>query len=97
VFFSATKGAALPLLDRGRTQQVLENLLRQWPDYRGKAIEPVVRDSVARRLPLDDADAHTVASYWTVDGSTKAETAPYVLRFLGPCLCGNQMVGGWVA
>ena len=64
---------ALPLLDRGRSQQVLENLLRQWPDYRGRAIEPIVRDSVARLLPIDGVDAHTVASYWTRDGRTEVD------------------------
>ena len=64
---------ARPLLDRGRSQQVLENILRQWPDYRGRAIEPIVRDSVARLLPLHGADAHTVASYWTRDGRTEVD------------------------
>ncbi len=64
---------ALPLLDRGRSHQVLDNLLRQWPDYRGRAIEPIVRDSVARLLPIDGVDAHTVASYWTRDGRTEVD------------------------
>ena len=64
---------ALALLDRGRSQQVLENILRQWPDYRGRAIEPIVRDSVARLLPLHGADAHTVASFWTRDGRTEVD------------------------
>ena len=64
---------ALALLDRGRSQQVLENILRQWPDYRGRAIEPIVRDSVARLLPLYGADSHTVASFWTRDGRTEVD------------------------
>lgn len=64
---------ALALLDRGRSQQALENILRQWPDYRGRAIEPIVRDSVARLLPLYGADSHTVASFWTRDGRTEVD------------------------
>jgi uncharacterized protein len=64
---------AVPLLDRGRSQQVLENIVRQWPDYRGRAIEPIIRDGVARLLPIDGVDAHTVASYWTRDGRTEVD------------------------
>ena len=64
---------ALPLLDRGRSQQVIESIVGQWPDYRGKAIEPIVRDSVARLLPIKGVDAHTVASYWTRDGRTEVD------------------------
>ena len=64
---------ALPLLDRGRSQQVLEYIVGQWPDYRGRAIEPIVRESVARLLPINGVDAHTVASYWTRDGRTEVD------------------------
>ena len=64
---------ALPLLDRGRSQQVLENIVGQWPDYRGRAIEPIVRDSMSRLLPIDGVDAHTVASFWTRDGRTEVD------------------------
>ncbi len=64
---------ALPLLDRGRSQQVLNDIVGQWPDYRGRAIEPIVRESVARLLPIDGVDAHTVASYWTRDGRTEVD------------------------
>jgi uncharacterized protein len=61
------------LLDRGRSQQVLESIVGQWPDYRGAAIEPIVRESVARLLPIAGVDAHTVASYWTRDGRTEVD------------------------
>jgi uncharacterized protein len=63
----------LPLLDRGRSQQVLQSILGQWPDDRRRAIEPIVRDSVARLLPIDEVDAHTVAGYWTRDGRTEVD------------------------
>jgi uncharacterized protein len=64
---------ALPLLDRGRSRQVQEYIVGQWPDYRGRAIEPIIRESVARLLPIDGVDAHTVASYWTRDGRTEVD------------------------
>ena len=64
---------ARPLLDRGRSQQVIESIVGQWPDYRGKAIEPIVRESVARLLPIEGVDAHTVACYWTRDGRTEVD------------------------
>lgn len=64
---------ALPMLDRGRSHQVLEYIVGQWPDYRGRAIEPIVRESVSRLLPINGVDAHTVASYWTRDGRTEVD------------------------
>jgi uncharacterized protein len=72
-FWSRFIEHAQPLLDRGRTNQVLDDILRQWPDYRGRAIEPIVRESVARLLPINDTDAHTVGSYWTRDGRTELD------------------------
>jgi uncharacterized protein len=64
---------ATPLLDRGRNAQVQGDILRQWLDYRGRAIEPIVRESVARLLPIAGIDAHTVGSYWTRDGRTEVD------------------------
>jgi uncharacterized protein len=64
---------AVPLLDRGRSDQVLQNVLRQWPDFRGAAIEPTIRECIARLLPIEDTDAHTVGKYWTRDGSTEVD------------------------
>lgn len=72
-FWSRFIEPALPLLDRGRSHQVIETVLGEWPDYRGQAIEPIIRDSVARLLPIDAVDAHTVASYWTRDGRSEVD------------------------
>jgi AAA+ ATPase superfamily predicted ATPase len=57
---------AMEEIERGRGHAVVDRLLGQWPDYRGKAIEPVVRDSISRRPPdprLEAAGA--VGGYWT--------------------------------
>lgn len=72
-FWSRFIEHAQPLLDRGRTNQVLDDILSQWPDYRGRAIEPIVRKSIARLLPINDTDAHTVGSYWTRDARTELD------------------------
>jgi uncharacterized protein len=64
---------SIPLLDRGRGEFVRTEIMRQWLDYRGKAIEPIVRESVARLVPLDGSDAHTVGSYWTRDGNVEVD------------------------
>jgi uncharacterized protein len=64
---------AIPQLDRGRSKHVLDDILRQWPDYRGRAIEPIVRASVERLVPMNNVDAHTIGSYWTRDGNTEVD------------------------
>jgi uncharacterized protein len=64
---------SIPQLDRGRSEHVLDDIMRQWPDYRGRAIEPIVRGSIERLVPLDKANAHTVGSYWTRSGNTEVD------------------------
>ena len=57
---------ALPELDRGRGDLVLERIRAEWGTYRGRAVEPLVRDSVSRLLPDDRfGDARYVGGYWT--------------------------------
>jgi hypothetical protein len=63
----------VPLLDRGRTQRVVEGIVDQWSDYRGRAIEPIVRAGIERLLPIDGVEAHTVAGCWTPDGNTEVD------------------------
>jgi uncharacterized protein len=64
---------AIPLLERGRSDVATSEILRQWPDYRGRAIEPVIRDAVSRLVPFGEIDAHTIGSYWTRSGSTEVD------------------------
>ncbi len=63
----------MPQLDRGRSKFVVDDVLRQWPDYRGKAIEPIVRESVARLMPIGDHNAHSIGSFWSRDGGTEVD------------------------
>lgn len=57
---------ALPEIDRGRGDLVLDHIRAGWSTYRGRAVEPLVRDAVSRMLPdARFADAKYVGGYWT--------------------------------
>jgi AAA+ ATPase superfamily predicted ATPase len=82
---------ALPEIERLRTERVVDRIVASWPDFRGRAIEPIVRSALERLLPdpgLPGADY--VGSYWTrtndpeVDliGADKRE-APAKVAFTG--------------
>jgi AAA+ ATPase superfamily predicted ATPase len=53
-------------IERGRGDLSLARIKRQWTSWRGRAVEPLVRESLARILP--DADLPTapvIGGYWT--------------------------------
>jgi uncharacterized protein len=53
-------------LDRGRSDRVLERIIAGWSRWRGRAIEPVVREALLRRPPgAHVGDAAAVGGYWT--------------------------------
>lgn len=53
-------GRHLAEIDRGRGDRVLDRIDRGWTSWRGRAVEPVVRDALRRTGP----DA-VVGAYWT--------------------------------
>jgi AAA+ ATPase superfamily predicted ATPase len=56
----------MPEIERGRGDLTLARIRRGWTSWRGRAVEPLVRDALARILP--DAKlpaAGAVGSYWT--------------------------------
>jgi len=57
----------LPLIERGRGDLVLAAVRRDFGTWRGRAIEPVVRESLLRLLhdDADFADVTAVGGYWT--------------------------------
>jgi uncharacterized protein len=59
-------GPHMPELERGRGDKVFERIQASWTSWRGRAIEPVIRDSL-ERLPAEQrADAGgVVGGYWT--------------------------------
>ncbi|MDA8025216.1 MAG: ATP-binding protein [Actinomycetota bacterium] len=58
-------GPHLAEIERGRSDRVLARIKASWTSWRGRAIEPIVRESLARLLPLDGLAAEAVGGYWT--------------------------------
>lgn len=58
---------SLPDIARGRPDLALTRVRESWPEFRGRAVEPIVRASI-ERLVLDDpdlAETGAVGGYWT--------------------------------
>ncbi|HSW41983.1 MAG TPA: ATP-binding protein [Patescibacteria group bacterium] len=57
---------ALGEIERRRGDDVAERVVAQWPAYRGRAVEPIIRAALERLLPSDRfPDAKYVGGYWT--------------------------------
>lgn len=53
-------------VERGRGDLLVERVLRAWPEYRGSAVEPIVREGLTRLLPHPLlGEASDVGAYWT--------------------------------
>jgi uncharacterized protein len=65
-FWLSFIGPNMPAIERGRGDQVLAAIKRKWTSWRGRAIEPVVRQSLLR-LPAGTLPEGTDAmgGYWT--------------------------------
>ncbi|MCF2528067.1 DUF234 domain-containing protein [Yinghuangia soli] len=59
-------GPYLPEIERGRGDRVVERLRRAWPSWRGRAVEPIVREALAR-LPENELPpgCQVFGGYWT--------------------------------
>jgi hypothetical protein len=65
-FWLSFLGPGLPAIERGRGDQVLATIRKSWPSWRGRAIEPVIREALIR-LPagvLPDG-TEAIGGYWT--------------------------------
>lgn len=64
-FWLAFLQRAIPLVERGRGDLALERIERSWTTWRGRAIEPVIRESLQRLLPDDRwPDTEAVGGWW---------------------------------
>lgn len=65
-FWLSFIGPGMPLIERGRGDRVLESLRTSWTSWRGRAVEPVIREALWRltdgQLP---EGTHAVGGYWT--------------------------------
>jgi uncharacterized protein len=65
-FWLAFVGPHLSEVDRMRSDLTLARIRRSWTDWRGRAVEPLVRDALARLLPAHGLPAAPViGGYWT--------------------------------
>lgn len=65
-FWLSFLGPGMPAIERGRGDQVLAAIRKSWPSWRGRAIEPVIREALIR-LPAGFLPEATdaVGGYWT--------------------------------
>ncbi|MDH6627484.1 AAA+ ATPase superfamily predicted ATPase [Streptomyces sp. LBL] len=65
-FWLSFIGPGIPAVERGRGDRVLESIRTSWTAWRGRAIEPVIREALWRladdRLPVD---SNAIGGYWT--------------------------------
>ena len=66
-------GPHLAEIDRGRGDRTFNRLKDQWSSWRGRAIEPIVRESLLRLLPHRGIDASEVGGYWTRTNSPEVD------------------------
>lgn len=65
-FWFAFLGPHLTEIDRMRSDLTLDRIRQGWTGWRGRAVEPVVRESLARLLPARGIPAAAaVGGYWT--------------------------------
>jgi AAA+ ATPase superfamily predicted ATPase len=58
-------GPYMEEIERGRGEETVARVARDWSVYRGGAIEPIVRSAIDRMLPEDRfGDARRVGSWW---------------------------------
>ena len=64
----------IPLIERGRPDLALDRIERAWPGWRGRAVEPVIRESLLRLLP-DEGWPLTgaVGGWWNRQGNPEID------------------------
>ncbi|ELP65413.1 ATP-binding protein [Streptomyces turgidiscabies] len=64
-FWLAFLARAIPLVERGRGDVALERIERSWTTWRGRAVEPLIRESLLRLMPNDDwPGTEAVGGWW---------------------------------
>ncbi|MGH3273338.1 MAG: ATP-binding protein [Streptosporangiaceae bacterium] len=64
-FWLAFLGRGIPLVERGRGDLLCQRIERSWTAWRGRAVEPVIRESLLRLLPGDRwPETAAVGGWW---------------------------------
>jgi uncharacterized protein len=67
-------GPNMPEIERGRGDLAVERIREGWSAYRGRAVEPLVRESIFRMLPDERfGDTQYVGGYWTRKGDVEVD------------------------
>ncbi|MEU1984023.1 ATP-binding protein [Nocardia sp. NPDC019395] len=90
-FWLTFLGPHLTELDRRRPDLTLERIRRGWTSWRGRAVEPLVREALARLLPAQGIPAvPAIGGYWTRSNDVEIdivgadrEPVAHELAFLG--------------
>ncbi|MER6015420.1 ATP-binding protein [Streptomyces bluensis] len=90
-FWLAHLENAVAQAERGRGAQSLTRIEKSWPSWRGRAIEPVVREALVRLLPDDTfPDVSEVGGWWNRQNNPEvdligADSEPVAgaVRFVG--------------
>ncbi|MCH6163127.1 ATP-binding protein [Streptomyces marispadix] len=63
-FWLAFLQRSIPLIERGRGDLALERIERSWTTWRGRAIEPFIRESLLRLAPRAWPGTEAVGGWW---------------------------------
>ncbi|MFJ9372346.1 ATP-binding protein [Streptomyces sp. NPDC101455] len=64
-FWLAFLARSIPLIERGRGDLALERIERSWTTWRGRAVEPLIRESLLRLMPNDEwPETEVIGGWW---------------------------------
>jgi len=77
----------IPLVERGRGDLLLERIEHSWTSWRGRAVEPVIRESLLRLLPDEHwPETQAIGGWWNRQNNPEidlvgADREPVARRF----------------
>lgn len=90
-FWLAFLQRGIPLIERGRGDLALTRIERSWPSWRGRAVEPLIRQSLLRLLPNDQwPETEAIGGWWNRQNNpeidlvgTDREPVATAIQFIG--------------